>query len=125
MRILVADDNPDITLSMRLLLEDDGHVVETSETGAGVVEKVEQFHPDACILDIDMPGRNGYAIAEDLYARYRSLRPLMIAISGKWIRGRDQARALQCGFDHFLEKPADSRDVARILEELSRRRAAA
>jgi CheY-like chemotaxis protein len=125
LRILVADDNPDVVLTLRLLLEQDGHIVHTVPGGARVVEAVSEFKPDVCVLDIQMPTQSGYAIAQQLREAYGVMRPVLIGISGIWYKASDQLLALSCGFDHFLEKPADPADLARLLADISRRRAAA
>ncbi|HEX9434234.1 MAG TPA: response regulator [Burkholderiales bacterium] len=125
LHIVVADDNADTLLTLRLLLEDDGHVVRALASGEGVVDAVRQFKPDVCVLDIEMPGASGYAIAGEIRSIYGSLRPLMIAISGKWYRGSDRLLAMSCGFDHFLEKPADPRQLCRLLEDMRQSRVAA
>jgi len=125
LHIIVADDNADTLLTLRLLLEDDGHVVRALASGEGVVDAVRQFKPDVCVLDIEMPGASGYAIAGEIRSIYGSLRPLMIAISGKWYRGSDRLLAMSCGFDHFLEKPADPKQLCRLLADMRQSRVAA
>ena len=125
LRILIADDNPDTTLTLGLLLGEDGHLVRSLNSDAGVVDSVQEFQPDVCILDIEMPSQSGYAIAGELRRIYGPLRPLMIAISGKWYRPLDQLLARGCGFDHFLEKPAEPRQLLQILADVQRRRAVA
>jgi DNA-binding response OmpR family regulator len=125
LRILVADDNADTLLTLRMWLEADGHVVDTLPSGARVVETVRERHPDVCVLDIAMPSANGFKIAKDLKQLYGALRPFLIAISGKFYSAADRLVALDSGFDHFLEKPADPRELSRVLEEIERRRAAA
>jgi len=125
MRVLLADDNADTVLTLRLLLEQDGHIVRTLTSGAGVVDAVREFKPDACVLDIQMPAHSGYSIARELREAYGTLRPVLIGISGIFYKASDQLLALNCGFDHFLEKPADPADLNRILDAISRRRAAA
>src|SRR5258708_34826239 len=72
-----------------------------------------------------MPWESGYGIAGEIRSIYGSLRPLMIAISGKWYRGSDRLLAMSCGFDHFLEKPADPRQLCRLLEDMRQSRVAA
>jgi CheY-like chemotaxis protein len=125
LHIVIADDNADTLLTLRLLLEDDGHIVRALASGEGVVDAVRQFKPDVCVLDIEMPGASGYAIAGEIRSIYGSLRPLMIAISGKWYRGSDRLLAMSCGFDHFLEKPADPRQLSRLLADMRQSRVAA
>lgn len=125
LRILIADDSPDTLLTLQTLLEDDGHIVRTLPNGRDVVRIVRDFQPNVCILDIEMPGTSGHAIAAELRGIYGAARPFMIAISGKWYRPADRLTALGAGFDHFLEKPADPRELSYILFDVSRRLAAA
>jgi DNA-binding response OmpR family regulator len=124
LRILIADDNTDTLLTLRLLLEADGHEVRTLESGSAVVRAVAEFEPNVCILDIEMPGASGHAIAAELRGIYRSARPFMIAISGRWYSASDRLVAMGAGFDHFLEKPADPRELAHLLDAVSQRLAA-
>jgi len=125
LRILIADENADTLLTMRMLLEEDGHRVRTLDNGSAVVPAVEEFEPHVCILDIEMPGASGHAIAAELRGIYKSERPFMIAISGKWYSASDRLVAMGAGFDHFLEKPADPRELAHLLDGVSQRMAAA
>jgi len=125
LRILIADDNTDTLLTLRMLLEDDGHRVRTFDNGAAVVPAVAEFEPNVCILDIEMPGASGHAIAAELRGIYKSDRPFMIAISGRWYRPSDRLVAMGAGFDHFLEKPADPRELAHLLDAVSQRMTAA
>src|SRR5258708_23301917 len=107
LHIVIADDNADTLLTLRLLLEDDGHVVRALASGEGVVDAVRQFKPDVCVLDIEMPGVSGYAIAAEIRSIYGSLRPLMLAISGKWDPGSARLLAVRYGFHHLLQHPAE------------------
>ena len=81
--------------------------MRTLDDGGAVVPAVEEFEPNVCILDIEMPGASGHAIAAELRGIYKWERPFMIAISGK------------------LEKPADPRELAYLLDAVSQRMAAA
>lgn len=124
LRILVADDSLDTVLTLRLLLEDEGHVVHTLTNGAGVVAAVGEFKPNVCIVDIQMPGATGFEVGSELKKRYVGVRPYMIAISGTSYRASDMLTAMQTGFDHFFEKPADPGQLTRLLTEVQRRLAA-
>jgi CheY-like chemotaxis protein len=125
LRILIADDNPDILLTLRMWLEADGHVVRTVSSGASVLPTVREYQPDVCLLDIHMPSGNGFAIGKELKTTYGGRRPFQIAISGKFYSAADRLVALDAGFDHFFEKPADPRELSRLLRDVARRRAAA
>ena len=121
LRILIVDDNPDTLLTLGMWLKADGHVVRTLGNGTRAMEAVREFEPDLCILDIQMPGANGFAIGRELAETYGVAHPFLIAISGVFFSAADQLVALKCGFDHFLEKPADPREISNILNEVARR----
>jgi len=113
--ILVADDDPDSVLTLSALLGDDGHVVHSVDNGSLVEEAVRRLQPQVCILDIEMPGKNGYAVVQDLLERTDVGHPLMIAISGVWKAQTDRMLARMVGFDHFFAKPADPAALLELL----------
>src|ERR671926_481990 len=104
--IVVADDEPDTVRTLAILLEMEGHEVYEVYSGKRVTDMVLRLRPDVCILDIDMPGHSGYAIADELRSRCGDECPTLIAISGKWYGESDQMLAKTVGFDHFVQKPA-------------------
>src|SRR5436190_20113406 len=109
--ILIADDEPDTVQTLAAILTDEGHVVHTVTHGALVLEAVSRFKPEVCILDIEMPGENGYALAREILAAHGNRRgPLLIAISGRWKSQTDKLLARSVGFDHFFTKPAEPAD---------------
>jgi CheY-like chemotaxis protein len=124
LRVLLADDNPDTLLTLSVWLKQDGHIVRTVHDGRHVMSAVREFQPNVCILDIQMPGASGFAIADQMREMYGSLRPFMIAISGRYYEARDRLSAMGVGFDHFLEKPADPRELSYLLGGVSQRLAA-
>jgi DNA-binding response OmpR family regulator len=124
MRILIVDDNPDTLLTLSAWLKADGHVVRTLGNGVLAMDAVSEFEPDVCILDIQMPGANGLVIGRDVAEAYGAARPFLIAISGKFFSAADRLVALKCGFDHFLEKPADPRELSKVVNEVARRKEA-
>jgi DNA-binding response OmpR family regulator len=117
LRVLVADDNPDALLTLSALLGDDGHEVRTLSDGTDVIELVRGFDPDVCILDIEMPGKDGFILARELRDRRVGERPMLIAMSGVWVRPSDRFLAIMVGFDHFFQKPADPNVLIRVLNE--------
>ena len=72
------------------------------------------------IADINMPGESGYAIARELHERHGKLAPLLIAISGKWTKASDRLLGKAVGFDHYLLKPCDPKELLPLLEPLRR-----
>ena len=105
--IVVADDDPDTVNTLAALLTDEGHTVHPVTNGSVVEEAVRHFRPQVCILDVEMPGKNGYALVQDILARQDLPKPLMIAISGVWKTQTDKMLAQMVGFDYFFAKPAD------------------
>jgi DNA-binding response OmpR family regulator len=116
LRILIADDHPDTLLTLATLLADEGYEVRTLQDGASVKELVHGFDPDVCILDIEMPGKDGFALARELREQRIEDRPMLIAISGVWVRPSDRFLAIMVGFDHFFQKPADPAALLQVLE---------
>jgi len=123
--VLLADDNADTVLTLSFLLVDEGHEVQALEDGSNVPRTVHEFQPDVCILDIEMPGQNGYELARELRERRLGERPLLIAMSGVYVRPADRLLALMVGFDHFFQKPADPPELIALLRDFRAGRKAA
>ena len=117
LRVLVADDHPDTLLTLTALLQEDGHEVRALDEGSSVIGLVRGFDPDVCILDIEMPGKDGFILARELRDRRTGERPMLIAISGVWVRPSDRFLAIMVGFDHFFQKPADPAELLKVLDE--------
>ena len=118
LRVLVADDQADVCTTMSALLEAEGYSVRCVADGGAAISAVREFRPHACILDIGMPGQTGYSIAGELRLMYGSRRPLLIAMSGQWVKPSEKLVAESVGFDHFLQKPAEPRRVLELLKDL-------
>jgi DNA-binding response OmpR family regulator len=122
LRVLLADDNADTLLTLATLLADEGHDVRVLGDGASVPELAQRFDPDVVILDIEMPGQDGYALARELRQRRVAERPLLVGISGVWVRPSERFLAIMVGFDHFFQKPADPDALLAVLEDFRARR---
>ena len=118
LRVLVADDEPDLRATMSALLESEGYSVRCVADGGAAVMAVREFRPHVCILDIGMPVQTGYAVAGELRSMYGSRRPLLIAISGQWVKPSEKLLAESVGFDHFMQKPADPQHVLALLKDV-------
>jgi two-component system CheB/CheR fusion protein len=103
-RVLVVDDNVDVADSLATLLRLRGHEVDTAYDGPGALKKAGSFHPEVVLLDIGLPGLDGYQVAARLRRRRRTSNALLVALTG-YGQEEDQSRALQAGFDRHLIKP--------------------
>ena len=120
LRVIVADDDRDTVDMLALILRDAGYVVHPVYSGKDVLPAARMFRPDAIILDISVPGLSGYAVAQQIrHSFVDARRPLMIAITGKWIETPDRMIAEQCGFDHHLLKPCAPDAVLGLLKPLT------
>ncbi len=104
LRLLVADDNRDAAESLALLMEVDGHTVHIAHGGREALEMAQRLRPDACILDIGMPGMDGNAVARGLREALPDQRMMIVAVTGRSQEG-DKARSLAAGFDLYFTKP--------------------
>jgi CheY-like chemotaxis protein len=100
-----------------MLLQAMGHDSRVAYDGPEAIETAEQFHPDAVLLDIGLPGMDGYQVAERMRQRPEHQRTLIVAISG-YGQDEHQARSREAGVDHHLVKPIDP---AAVMALLSRR----
>jgi PAS domain S-box-containing protein len=120
-RILVVDDNVDAAESLAILLQIDGHTVTVAHNGMDAVQRAESWRPDIVLLDIGLPGMNGYEVAEALRARDDC--PELIAVTG-YGQPADTRRAREAGFRVHLVKPVDARDLSAAIAQCATSRQA-
>jgi DNA-binding response OmpR family regulator len=116
--VLVADDDRDTVITLAEILRGEGHEVTTALRGDEVLEVARLLRPDAIILDINMPGMSGYAVARQLREQHGGRGPFLIAISGVWTKDPEKLLGLAVGFDEYLIKPCDPQKIVRLLEPL-------
>ena len=116
LRLIVADDDRDTVWSLSAILRDEGHTVLGVHRGEELLRAARFLRPDAAVIDLQMPGMSGYAVAQELRSMfYPAPAPLLIAISGTWLHVSDRLLAQHLGFDHHLAKPCDPRELISIL----------
>jgi PAS domain S-box-containing protein len=113
-RVLVVDDNIDAADSLRLVLDLQGHETEVAYDPPSALMAVERFAPDCVLLDIGLPGIDGYETARRIRSLPAGGRARLIAVTG-WGQQEDKQRAWAAGFDAHLTKPVDSVAVAALL----------
>ena len=106
-RVLVVDDNIDAAESLSLLLRSDGHQTEMAHDGLTAVAATQRFAPHIVLLDIGLPGLNGYEAAMRMRLHTaEGARPTLVALTG-WGQQEDRERAAEAGFDLHMTKPID------------------
>ena len=121
-RVLVVDDNRDAAESLGMLLEMENCKVSVAFDGLQALEALDTFKPDIALLDIGMPGMDGYELARRIRATPRGRNLVLVALTG-WSQSDDKKRAADAGFDEHLTKPVDPDVLGRVLNQ--RRSAAA
>jgi CheY-like chemotaxis protein len=109
-RVLVVDDNIDAAESIAVYLRLEGHDVRTVSDGAQAVALAQVFAPQVAVLDIGLPGMNGYEVARRLKNHGADAPALLIALTG-YGQKEDRARSQEAGFHHHFVKPADPRVI--------------
>jgi len=123
MRLVIADDNVDFAESLQAILEMQGHQVVVVGDGNAALEAVRMHRPDAAVLDIGMPGLNGYEVARRLRADPGSAALTLIAVTG-WGQAADKKAAADAGFDRHLVKPLDPEELLDVIADVAPRGAA-
>jgi signal transduction histidine kinase/ActR/RegA family two-component response regulator len=116
-RILVVDDNRDAADSLGALLEAYGFEVVVAYDGDAGIDAMSEFSPQAAILDIGLPGMDGYELAARIAQTRGPARPRLVALTGYGAR-HDRARALGAGFDDHLVKPVDPAHLIEVLDRV-------
>ena len=114
LKILVADDNEDGLEMLSFFLKSEGHTVATAVNGPSALTVAAEFQPDVAILDIGMPGLDGYHVAKQLRVARKASSLMLIALSGLG-QEEDKARAAAAGFDRHFTKPVDIPALMRAL----------
>lgn len=113
-RVLVVDDNGDAAQTLALLLQSGGHVVMVASDGPSALARAEEHPPDVVLLDLGLPGMDGYQVARHLRANPRTRAARIAAMTGYGQPG-DRARTLAAGFDDHLVKPVAMEDLATFV----------
>jgi signal transduction histidine kinase/CheY-like chemotaxis protein len=121
LRVLLVDDNADMTEMLAMWLEQSGHETASANDGLTAIELAGRFSPDVAFIDIGLPSIDGHEVGRRLRARLQSS-VVLIAMSGY---GQEEDRALSraAGFDDHLVKPVAPERIEHVLTEIALRRA--
>jgi CheY-like chemotaxis protein len=116
LRVLIADDKADLADSLAALLRLDGHEVRVAYSGESALAVARTFQPHAAVLDLGMPGLDGYELCRALRAEPGGSALTLIAQTG-WGLAEHRQRSREAGFDHHVVKPVDPRELIELLQQ--------
>src|SRR5205823_5493723 len=102
----VVDDSLDLAHTFQLILEDDGHEVRVALNGPAALQAALDFQPEIVLLDLGLPGWDGFEVAERMRLEPTLRDVVLIAMTG-YGRESDRERTRAAGFDHHIVKPPD------------------
>ena len=118
-KILVADDDQDSAESLAMLFQLMGHEVRAAQNGVTAVDLAEEFRPDLIVLDIGMPGMDGYEVCRRIRQHDWGQAIVIAALTG-WTRDEDRDRSAEAGFNHYLVKPVDPKALDDLIARVMR-----
>ncbi len=117
LKVLVVDDNPIIADTLGMMLEDIGHEFEAVHDGRQALDAARLYHPDVILLDIGLPGMNGYQVCKAFRSEPEFEQTPIIAQTG-WGQDRDKELATEAGFDFHLTKPVPLEQLQKLFAGL-------
>jgi DNA-binding response OmpR family regulator len=116
-KILVADDEPNIVISLEFLLKREGYTVVIARDGQEAMEAIERERPDLVLLDVMMPKKTGFEVCQDVRINdaLQATKILMLTAKG---RDTDVAKGMALGADGYMTKPFATRDLVQKVAEM-------
>jgi DNA-binding response OmpR family regulator len=115
-RVLIVDDEPNIVVSLDFLMRQQGFDVRTSDDGLAAVEEAVAFVPDLVLLDVSLPGQDGFEVCRALRTRLPgALKIVMLTARG---RETEVAKGLALGADSYVTKPFSTRELVQHVRQL-------
>ncbi|MBC7455895.1 MAG: response regulator, partial [Massilia sp.] len=118
LRVMIVDDNPDAALMLSVLLEATGYDVVIENSSGGGLALAARCTPGVGLLDIGLPGMDGYQLARRVRALPGMEQATLIAITG-YGQAEDRRKTRDAGFQHHLVKPVDTAELLTLLQALS------
>ena len=117
--MLVVEDNDDMRETLEILLTQDGHEVRMANDGPSGLQAALTFRPDIGLLDLGLPGFDGYALARSIRAHDEGKQIYLVALTG-YGQPQDRLRSKEAGFDELAVKPLDVNQLALLLQRVKR-----
>ena len=117
MKVLIADDEPNIVTSLEFLMRRKGHEVRVAGDGEQALATVAEWRPDVVLLDVMMPRKNGYEVCQELRSspEWRGIKVMMLTAKGREV---EMAKGMALGADEYVTKPFSSRELVDRVEQL-------
>lgn len=118
-KVMIVDDDPSIVVALEFLMEQNGYEVEVARSGEEAIESIPKFQPDLILLDIMLPGIDGYEVCEILRLKpeWRNIRVVFLTAKGS---EEDIARGLVLGADAYIVKPFTNQNIVDAVNDLLR-----
>ena len=115
--ILIVDDEPSIVIPIQFLMEQQGYSVIVAENGEDALDIIHKYKPDLVLLDIMLPGIDGYEVCEivRLNPKYRHIKIIFLTAKGREV---EIAKGMALGADAYITKPFSNADVVSKVKEL-------
>ncbi|MDH3281362.1 MAG: response regulator [Gammaproteobacteria bacterium] len=116
-KILIVDDEPSIVLSLEFLMKKAGYEVVTAADGNEGLERMASERPELVLLDVNMPGRNGYEVCQAIRdnPEWKDTRVVMLTAKGRDV---EREKGLAMGADSYVTKPFATKEVVALVEQL-------
>jgi len=116
-KILIADDEANIALSLEFLMRNDGYRVQTAANGEEALRQIAQFRPDLILLDIMLPQKNGFEVCQKIRENpaWNGIKIVMLTAKG---RESEVAKGLALGADAYITKPFATRELLADVQRL-------
>jgi DNA-binding response OmpR family regulator len=115
--VLIADDEPNIVVSLEYLLEKNGYVVKVARNGEEALTCIEQFRPDLILLDVMLPLKNGFEVCQKIRQtpEWQDTRIIMLTAKG---RDTEVSKGLALGADAYITKPFSTKGLVAEVRKL-------
>ncbi|HJW52778.1 MAG TPA: response regulator [Burkholderiaceae bacterium] len=116
-KILIADDEPNILISLEYLMKREGYAVSVARNGAEALETLRREHPTLVLLDVMMPTKTGFEVCQEIRADDELKDTLILMLTAKG-RDTDVAKGLALGADDYVTKPFSTKELVQKVRDL-------
>ena len=116
-QVLIADDEPNIVISLEFLMKREGHDVSVARDGQQALDAIRSLRPDLVLLDVMMPYKTGYEVLQELRADEAIAHTKVLMLTAKG-RDTDTAKGLALGADAYMTKPFSTKELAERVRQM-------